>query len=92
MFYLRIFLEKQTLLLIFYLACKPPNFTLQIKLTDNVPIRDIEIDIEGKAQDVSLSNISDITPFSAAVQPVVNEKFINELKAHGLWAIFSKTT
>ena len=44
-----------------------PNLTLQIKLTDHVPLREIEIETEAKAANVSLSNISEIMPFSEYV-------------------------
>ena len=50
-----------------------PNLTLQIKLTDHVPLRDIEIETEAKAENVSLSNISEIGPFSEELQPAVDE-------------------
>ena len=61
-----------------------PNLTLQMKLTDHVPVREIEIDTEAEAPDVSLSNISQIAPFSEALHPTVDEQFITQLKAHGL--------
>ena len=40
-----------------------PNLTLQIKLTDHVPVRETEIETEAKAPNVSSSNISEIAPF-----------------------------
>ena len=40
-----------------------PNLCLRIKLTDHVPIREIEIETEAKAPDVSLSNIDGTIPF-----------------------------
>ena len=39
-----------------------PNLTLQIKLTDHVLIREIEIETEAKAPNVSLSNFSETAP------------------------------
>ena len=62
-----------------------PNLTLQIKLTDHVPIREIEIEREAKASNVSSSNISEVAPFSEELQPAVDEQFITQLKAHGLY-------
>ena len=62
-----------------------PNLTLPTKLTDHVPIREIEIDTEAKAPDVSLSNISENAPFSEEPQPAVDEQFMTQLKAHGLY-------
>ena len=61
-----------------------PNLTIQIKLTDHVPEREIKIETEAKAPDVSLSNISEIEPFSQEIHPVVDEHLINQLKALGL--------
>ena len=65
-----------------------PNLTLQIKLTDHVPVREIEIETEAKAPNVSLSNISEVAPFSEELQPAVDEQFITQLKAHGLYDQF----
>ena len=62
-----------------------PNLTLQIKLTDDVPVREIEIETEAKAPDVSLSNISEIALFSEEIQPVVDEHLINQQKVLGLY-------
>ena len=53
-----------------------PNLTLQIKLTDHVPTREIEIETEAKAPNVFLSNIGEIEPFSEEIQPAVDEQFI----------------
>ena len=49
-----------------------PNLTLQIKFTDHVPVREIEIETEAKAPDVSLLNIIEIEPFSEEIPPVVD--------------------
>ena len=65
-----------------------PNLTLQIKLTDQVPVREIEIETDAKAPNVSLSNISEVAPFSEELQPAVDEQFITQLKAHGLYDQF----
>ena len=65
-----------------------PNLTLQIKLTDHVPVREVEIETQAKAPDVSLSNISEIAPFSEEIQPVVDEHLITQLKALGLYDQF----
>ena len=64
------------------------NLTLQIKLTDHVPIREIEIEREAKAPNVSLSNISEVTPFSQELQSAIDEQFITQLKAHSLYDQF----
>ena len=63
-----------------------PDLTLQIKLTDHVPVREIETG--AKAPNVSLSNIGEIAPFSEELQPAVDEQFITQLKAHGLYDQF----
>ena len=65
-----------------------PNLTLQIKLTDHVPIREIEIETEAKSPNDSLSNISEDVPFSEELQPAVDEQLITQLKAHGLYDQF----
>ena len=65
-----------------------PNLTLEIKLTDQVPVHEIEIATEKKAPIVSLPNISEIAPFSEELQPAVDEQFITQLKAHGLYDQF----
>ena len=65
-----------------------PNLTLQIKLTDHVPFCEIEIETEAKAPNVSLSNISEVAPFCEELQPAVDEQFITQLKAHGLYDQF----
>ena len=64
------------------------NLTLQIELTDHVPIREIEIETEATAPNVSSSNICEIAPFSEEMQPVVDEQFIAQLKTHGLYDQF----
>ena len=64
------------------------NLTLQIKLTDHVPVRKIERETKAKAPDVSLSNISEIEPFSEEIHPVVDEHLMNQLKALGLYDQF----
>ena len=48
-----------------------PNLTLHIKLTDHVSVREIEIETEARAPNVSLSNISQTAPFSEELQPAV---------------------
>ena len=58
-----------------------PNLTLQIKLTDHVPVREIEIETKAKTPEVSLSNVSGIAPFFEEIQPVVDEHLINQLKS-----------
>ena len=65
-----------------------PNLTLQIKLTDHVPVGEIEIETEATAPNVSLSHIRDVSPFSEELQPTIDEQFITQLKAHGLYDQF----
>ena len=65
-----------------------PNLTLQMKPTDHVPVRAIELVTEAKAPSVSLSNISEIVPFSEEFQPVVDANLINQLKALGRYNQF----
>ena len=65
-----------------------PNLILQIKLTDHVPIREIEIETGAKVPNVFLSTISEVAPFSEELQPAVEEQFITQLKAHGLYDQF----
>ena len=65
-----------------------PNLTLQTKLTDHVPVREIEKETEAKAPNVSLSNITEVAPFSEELQPAAEEQFITQLKAHGLYEQF----
>ena len=65
-----------------------PNLTLQIKHTDHVPIHEMGIETQTKAPDVSLSNIKEIARFSEEPQPAVDEQFITQLKAHGLYDQF----
>ena len=45
-----------------------PSLCLSIKLTDRVPIREIEVETEAKTPDVSLSNIDEMIPFSSTSQ------------------------
>ena len=65
-----------------------PKLALQIKLLHHVAFREIEIEREAKAPNVSLLNISEIAPFSEELQPAVDEQFITQLKAHGLYDKF----
>ena len=65
-----------------------PKLTLQIKLTDHVTIREIELETESKAPIVSLSNISEIAPFFEELQTAVDEQIIDQLRAHGFYDQF----
>ena len=65
-----------------------PNLTLQIKLTDLVPAREIEIESEAKAPDIFCSTIGEIAPFSEEIHPVVDEHLINQIKTLGLFDQF----
>ena len=44
-----------------------PTLTLSLKLTDRIPIKEIEIETEAKSPDVALSNILDRSPFPESV-------------------------
>ena len=65
-----------------------PNVTLQINISNHVPFRETEIETEAKEPNVCLSNISEIAPFSEELQPAVDEQFITQLKASGLFDQF----
>ena len=65
-----------------------PILSLQTKLMDHVPRREIEKKTETKVVDVFWSNRGERTPFSEKVRAVVDEQFIVQLKAHGLFVNF----
>ena len=65
-----------------------PNLTLQIKLTNHVPVLEIEIETEANTPDVSLLNLSELSPFFGENQSVVHEHLINHLKALGFYDQF----
>ena len=65
-----------------------PNLTLQIKFTDQRPIREIGKETEAKAPIVFLSKIGGYTSFSGDIHPVVDEQFMHQLKAHGFYNPF----
>ena len=62
-----------------------PSLSLSIKLTDRVPIREIEVETEANTPDVSLSNFDEMVPFSSTSQLTVDANFISQLQAHGLY-------
>ena len=62
-----------------------PSFCLSIKLTDQVPIREIEVETEAKTTNVSISNIDEMILFSSTSQLTVDENFISQLQAYGLY-------
>ena len=64
-----------------------PSLSIWIKLTDAVPIREIEIETAAKTPDVALSNIAAVKPFPDEL-PALDENFINQLKVHGLFDQF----
>ena len=64
-----------------------PSLSIQIKLTDHVPIREIEIETAAKTPDVALSNIDAVNDFPNEV-PALDENFIIQLKVHGLFDQF----
>ena len=65
-----------------------PNLQLQIKVADHTPIREIEMKKEAEAPNVSSSNNIQIGPFFEKLQLAVDEHFIAQLKAHGLYDQF----
>ena len=65
-----------------------PNLILEIEFADHVPILEIEIETKTKEPNVSLSNISEISPFFEEIQPADDEPFITQLKAPGLYDQF----
>ena len=65
-----------------------PNLTFQMKLAGHIIIGEIEIQTEAKVPNVSLSSISEIVPFFGNLQPSVDEQFVIQLKAHGLYDQF----
>ena len=58
-----------------------PGLSIQIKLTDDVPIREIEIETAAKTPDVALSNIAAIKTFPDELT-ALDENFINQIKVH----------
>ena len=61
---------------------------MSIKLTDRVPIREIEIETEAKAPDVALSNIATLRPFPENPYGPGDETFLNQLRVCGLYEQF----
>ena len=49
-----------------------------------MPIREIEIETEAKAQDISLSIIVEVIQFCDDLPNMAEERFVTQLKAHGL--------
>ena len=64
-----------------------PSLSIQIKLTDNVPIRELEIETAAKTPDVALSNFDDVNTFPNEL-PTLDDHFLNQLKIHGLFEQF----
>ena len=64
-----------------------PSLSIQIKLTDDVPIREIEIETAAKTPDVALSNISAVNTFPGEL-PALDQNFLSQLKLHGLYDQF----
>ena len=65
-----------------------PYLSFSIKLTDRVPIREIEIETAAKAPDVALSNIATLQPFPEALNGPEDEIFLNQLRECGLYEQF----
>ena len=56
---------------------KDPSLSSKIKRTEHVRIRKIDIGMDAKASDVSLSNIAEVIQFSREIPDDVDEQFIN---------------
>ena len=69
-----------------------PSLTLSLKLTDRIPIKEIEIEKEAKAPDVALSNISSRQTFPEAIDDKADERLISQLKEFGLYEQFLQKT
>ena len=65
-----------------------PSLSLQIKLTDRVPVKEIEIETAAKSPDVSLSNIESIQNFPDNTTELVDAQFLEQLRKHGLYDHF----
>ena len=69
-----------------------PTLTLSLKLTDRIPIKEIEIETEAKAPDVALSNISNREDFPETINDKADERLISQLKEFGLYEQFLQKT
>ena len=69
-----------------------PTLTLSLKLTDRIPIKEIEIATEAKSPDVALSNISDRAHFPESVDHQADDRLISQLKEFGLYEQFLQKT
>ena len=69
-----------------------PTLTLSLKLTDRLPIKEIEIETEAKSPDVTLSNISDRAHFPDSVDHQADDRLISQLKEFGLYEQFLQKT
>ena len=65
-----------------------PTLTLSLKISDRVPIQEIEIETEAKAPDVALSNISNRQFFSETI----DERLVSQLNEFGLYEQFLQKT
>ena len=65
-----------------------PRQSLSIKLTDQVPINEIEIETSAKSPDVALSNIDSLSPFSEILNDDIDEHFLYQLRECGLYEQF----
>ena len=69
-----------------------PTLTLSLKITDRIPIKEIEIETEAKSPDVALSNISDRAHFPESVDDQAFDRLISQLKEFGLYEQFLQKT
>ena len=60
-----------------------PAATLSLKLTDNIPVREIQIESEAKTPDAALSSITEIETLFEIPKP--DAEFLEQLKTFGLY-------
>ena len=65
-----------------------PSLSLQIKLADRVPVREIEFETAAKSPDVSLSNIESVQNFPDNTTEPVDAQFLEKLRKHVLYDHF----
>ena len=63
-----------------------------LKLSDRIPIQEIEIETEAKAPDVALCNIPSRQNFPETIDDQADERLISQLKEFGLYEQFLQKT
>ena len=61
------------------------SFRLEMKLTNQAPASEIQIETEAKVSNVSLSILAEVSHFSETMYVAVDAYFINQLKSFGLF-------